>query len=290
MFPESSEGAGRKVSHFGGHFFVRLLCRVVPSARHFSFFASRRAPSSGTLTTMDAPAAATRVRWGIPDVAIAWVAGLIGAVALGGIAAAALDIPDDEIADDVSIFLATLAGQTLLVVLVLALVARAKGRGSLTRDFGLTVRFRDAGWLVAGVGLQIALGLALYPISEVYGGDDAQSVVDLLEDTSGAGLAAFAAAVVLVAPVAEELLFRGALLRALLRRTTPARAIFASAMVFALVHPLGDPEVGSVIVVPALLALGLGSGYLAVRSGNLSRSIMLHVGFNLLTVVLVLAD
>jgi hypothetical protein len=239
---------------------------------------------------MDAPAAATRVRWGIPDVALAWVAGLIGAVAVGGIAAAALDVPDDEIADDVSIFLATLAGQTLLVLLVLRLVARAKGRGSLARDFGLTVRLRDAGWIAAGVGFQIALGLALYPIAEVHGGDDAQSVVDLLEDTSGAGLVAFAAAVVLVAPVVEELLFRGALLRALLRRTTPAGAIFVSAMVFALVHPLGDPEVGSVIVVPAILALGLVSGYLAVRSGNLSRSIMLHMGFNLLTVALVLAD
>jgi membrane protease YdiL (CAAX protease family) len=239
---------------------------------------------------MDAPAAATRVRWGLPDVALAWLAGLIGAIAVGGIVAAALDVPDDDIADDVSVVLATIAGQTLLVVLVLTLVARSKGRGSLTRDFGLTVHLRDAGWLAAGVGLQIGLGLALYPISEAYGRDDAQSIVDLLEDTSGAEVAAFAVAVVLVAPVAEELLFRGALLRALLRRTTPAWAIFGSALAFALVHPLGDPEVGSVIVVPAILALGLVSGYLAVRSGNLSRSIMLHAGFNLLTVALVLAD
>ncbi|MBA2326839.1 MAG: CPBP family intramembrane metalloprotease [Actinobacteria bacterium] len=239
---------------------------------------------------MDASAAATRVRWGIPDVALAWVAGLIGAVALGGISAAVLDVPDDKLADDIGVFLATLAGQTLLVVLVLALVARSKGRGSLTRDFGLTIRLRDAGWLAAGVGLQIALGLALYPIAELYGRDESQGVVDLLEDTSGAGLAAFAVAVVLVAPLAEELLFRGALLRALLRRTTPAGAIFLSALVFALVHPLGDPEVGSVIVVPAILTLGVISGYLAVRSGNLSRSIMLHAGFNLLTVVAVIAD
>ena len=239
---------------------------------------------------MDAPAAATRVRWGIPDVAIAWLAGLIGAVAVGGIATAALDVPDDEIADDVGVFLATLTGQTILVVLVLVLVARSKGRGSLTRDFGLTVRLRDAGWLAAGVGLQVGLGLALYPISELSGRDDAQSVVDLLEDTSGAGLAGFAVAVVLVAPVVEELLFRGALLRALLRRTTPAWAVFVSALVFALVHPLGDPEIGSVIVVPAILALGLVSGYQAVRTGNLSRSIMLHVGFNLLTVAFVVAD
>jgi hypothetical protein len=93
-----------------------------------------------------------------------------------------------------------------------------------------------------------------------------------------------------LAPLAEELLFRGALLRALMRRTSPAWAVFGSALVFALVHPLGDPEVGSVIVVPAILTLGVVSGYLAVRSGDLSRSIMLHAGFNLLTVVGVVLD
>jgi membrane protease YdiL (CAAX protease family) len=75
-----------------------------------------------------------------------------------------------------------------------------------------------------------------------------------------------------------------------MRRLTPAWAIFVSALVFALVHPLGDPEVGSVIVVPAILTLGVVSGYLATRSGDLSRSIMLHAGFNFLTVVGVLID
>ena len=250
----------------------------------------RRSRTSGTLSAMEAPVAATRVRWGIPDVVLAWIAGLIGAVAAGGIAAAILDVPDDELAEDVGVLLATLLGQTVLVVLVLALVVRTKGRGSLRRDFGFTVHPRDAAWLAAGVGLQIGLGLTLYPLSELYGKDEAQGVVDILEETSGAGRAAFAVAVVLVAPVAEELLFRGALLRALLRRTTPAWAIFVSALVFALVHPLGDPEVGSVIVLPAILTLGLISGYQAVRTGNLSRSIMLHVGFNLLTVVFVVAD
>jgi hypothetical protein len=47
---------------------------------------------------------------------------------------------------------------------------------------------------------------------------------------------------------------------------------------------------GTLIAVPALLALGLVSGYQAVRTGLLSRSIALHVGFNALTVVAVLAS
>ncbi|MGH8984737.1 MAG: lysostaphin resistance A-like protein [Acidimicrobiia bacterium] len=240
---------------------------------------------------MDTPAAPrTGVRWGLPDVALTWFAGLIGAVVLGALAVAVLDVPEGDVADDVGVFLATIVGQTAVVVGVLALVSRSKGRGSLRRDFGLTVRVRDAGWVAAGVGLQIALGLALYPLAQLYDRDESQAVVDLLEDASGLGLVLFGAAVVVLAPLAEELLFRGALLRALMRRLTPAWAIFVSALVFALVHPLGDPAVGSVIVVPAILTLGVVSGYLAARSGDLSRSIMLHAGFNLLTVVGVLID
>jgi uncharacterized protein len=240
---------------------------------------------------MDPPATPrTGVRWGLPDVALTWVAGLIGAVVVGALAVSALGVPDDEVGDDVGVILATIAGQTAVVVAVLALISRSKGRGSLRRDFGLVVRLHDAGWLAAGVGLQIVLALALAPLARLYDRDDSQTIVNLLEDASGPGLVLFAVAVVVFAPLAEELLFRGALLRALMRRTTPAWAVFVSALLFALVHPLGDPEVGSVIVVPAILTLGVVSGYLAVRSGDLSRSIMLHAGFNLLTVVGVLID
>jgi uncharacterized protein len=240
---------------------------------------------------MDPPATPrTGVRWGLPDVALTWVAGLIGAIVVGALAVSALGVPDDEVGDDVGVILATIAGQTAVVVAVLALISRSKGRGSLRRDFGLVVRLHDAGWLAAGVGLQIVLALALAPLARLYDRDDSQTIVNLLEDASGPGLVLFAVAVVVFAPLAEELLFRGALLRALMRRTTPAWAVFVSALLFALVHPLGDPEVGSVIVVPAILTLGVVSGYLAVRSGDLSRSIMLHAGFNLLTVVGVLID
>ena len=93
----------------------------------------------------------------------------------------------------------------------------------------------------------------------------------------------FVVAVLVVAPIGEELLFRGALLRALLRRTGPATAIFVAALAFALVHVVLDPGAG--YAVPALLFLGLLSGYEAWRTGDLSRSILLHAGFNLLAVL-----
>jgi len=247
---------------------------------------------------MAAPVAPpVRVRWGIPDVVLAWLAGLIGAVVVTAVAVAVLGVPENDISDDIGVLLAGLLGQNAAVIGVLALIATTKGArvvgaawwATLRRNFGLEVHVGDAGWLAAGVGLQIALSLALAPIAHVYGRNEPQSVVDSLDDASGIGLALFVVAVVAVAPVAEELLFRGALLRALLRRTTPAWAVFASAFAFAAVHPLGDPSVGSLIAVPALLGVGLVSGYLAVRSGTLSRSILLHAGFNLLTIIGILA-
>jgi len=62
-------------------------------------------------------------------------------------------------------------------------------------------------------------------------------------------------------------------------------AVFVSAVVFGLVHALGDPSVGTMIALPAIILLGVVSGYQAATTGNLSRSILLHVGFNALSVV-----
>jgi membrane protease YdiL (CAAX protease family) len=52
------------------------------------------------------------------------------------------------------------------------------------------------------------------------------------------------------------------------------------------VHALGDPSVGTLIALPAIILLGVVSGYQAAKTGNLSRSIMLHMGFNALSAVL----
>ena len=93
----------------------------------------------------------------------------------------------------------------------------------------------------------------------------------------------------MLAPITEELLFRGALLRALLRKTDPDRAVFIAATAFGLVHVLGDPSVGSLVALPAIILLGVVSGYQAVKTGTLSRSIMLHMGFNALSAVLLFA-
>ena len=114
--------------------------------------------------------------------------------------------------------------------------------------------------------------------------DEKQSVVEELRDASGAKLAVLLVTAGLLAPVFEEILFRGLLLRSLRRRFTPELAIAIQALVFAAAH-LVDPSLGTLAVVPALYALGVISGIAAVRVGDLSVSIPLHVGFNLVTLL-----
>jgi membrane protease YdiL (CAAX protease family) len=61
-------------------------------------------------------------------------------------------------------------------------------------------------------------------------------------------------------------------------------AVFVSAAIFALVH-FGDPSIGTLMAFPAILSLGLVSGYQATKTGDLANSIMLHMGFNTLSVI-----
>ncbi len=236
-----------------------------------------------------------RIRWGLPDVGVAWVVGLVAALVVSSIVAAAAGVDTSRVSDDVGVLLASVVGQAIGVIGTLELVARRKGRGSLRADFGLVARLPGgrwttaALWLLAGVALQLAILPFLQIVVDVHGKAETQDVVEQFKQARGPALVLFAVIVVTVAPVAEELLFRGALLRALQRRMTPAWAVFVSALAFAAVHPLLSPSIGSVIAIPGLFALGLLSAALAIRTGNLSASILLHAGFNLLTAVSVLA-
>src|SRR6266516_6338979 len=101
-----------------------------------------------------------RIRWGLPDVGLAWIVGLVAAVVAGSIVAAAAGIDTARVSDDVGVLLASVVGQAIGVIGTLELVARRKGRGSLRADFGLVARLPGgrwttaALWLLAGVALQ----------------------------------------------------------------------------------------------------------------------------------------
>ena len=252
-------------------------CTTTVSSVTEGGYAGAPAPAMGT----------ARIRWGLPDVAIAWLVGLVASV----IAAVPFVDANGKIpkSTELEATLVLLAVQNIAIVGSLIVVARRKGLGSLSRDFGLRLEARDLVWSAAGVVLAVAAGLFLLPITEIAGLDDStQEVVRTFERSSGTlEIVLFLIGVVVVAPLVEELLFRGALLRALIRRTSPRNAVFVSALLFALVHFLGDPGTG--YYVPAFLLLGLVSGWRSVQTGRIGQSICLHAVFNLVGSVLILS-
>jgi membrane protease YdiL (CAAX protease family) len=124
---------------------------------------------------------------------------------------------------------------------------------------------------------------------ELHGTEAKQEVVKIADHAHGLQIPVIILAITVLAPITEELLFRGTLLRALLRRTDPDRAVLIAATAFGLVHVLGDPSLGSLVALPVIMGLGVVSGYQAVKTGTLTRSIMLHMGFNALTAILLFA-
>ncbi|HUW99699.1 MAG: CPBP family intramembrane glutamic endopeptidase [Phycisphaerae bacterium] len=83
-----------------------------------------------------------------------------------------------------------------------------------------------------------------------------------------------------LAPLAEEFIYRGVLMMSLLRRIGPAWAIAASSAIFAVLHFPVEPH--SVL---ALFLLGAALGYVTYRTRSLMPAVIAHSAFNTLMVL-----
>src|SRR5262245_49451762 len=149
----------------------------------------------------------TIIRWGLGDAAWIYVAGILGAGVLGVIGAGiAHDVsgkPASALTTALSFF-----GQYAVWIVGMVYISRKKGRGTLLQDFGFVAHARDAWVLVVGVALEIALGLMVYPLVSL-AHHEKQTVVEDLKNSSGAKLTVIIIAAGLLAPITEELFFRG---------------------------------------------------------------------------------
>jgi len=231
--------------------------------------------------------ARARLRWGLPDIVIAYFVGALGAAIL---VAPFYDQSKGADGQSVWFLLGTVFLQNGLWIAAFRFISYRKGQRSLRRDFGLDLsgragQLRTFGvWVLGGVGVAVAGSLLMAPLNAIGDFEDqVQNVANALDRSAGFGRFLFAVSVVTIVPLGEELVFRGGIQRALQRRFTVPVAVFVTALIFALSHVMGDP--GSYPAVPALLLVGLVSGWQAARSGDLTRSIAIHSGFNLLAAI-----
>lgn len=156
-----------------------------------------------------------------------------------------------------------------------------KGKG-VVADLGLRMKALDAPiGLAIGAASQLVMVPVLYwLIFRFIGTQDVSAQARDLTDraTDPLSIVLVFAIVIVGAPLAEEIYFRGFAQRIFARRIRPHWAILASAAFFAASHlqPLQFP---------ALLVFGIILGYLAWRTKRLGLSIWAHVGFNLVTAV-----
>jgi membrane protease YdiL (CAAX protease family) len=96
---------------------------------------------------------------------------------------------------------------------------------------------------------------------------------------------------VVLAPVTEELAFRGVLIKALGERSRRT-LIVVSAAVFSLFHVLGlaadNLLAAAAVVLPQLFIVGAVLAWVTLRSGRLGPAIFLHSGWNLLAALILL--
>ncbi len=151
---------------------------------------------------------------------------------------------------------------------------RLIGRQRLGRSILVGVGWGIPAWVIASLLAELVsdlLGRAgIQPQPEV-----AQQVLG----TANPGVAVLAT--VIVAPIAEEVFFRGVALNAWTREYGARRAIVGSAVLFALIH-------GSLIAVLPIFGLGVALAAVYRRTGNLASSIALHATFNGISVALAL--
>jgi uncharacterized protein len=237
------------------------------------------------------PPGRATLRWGLGDALLAFLFATLGGVIGELIAIAASGEhtrADGSVKVTAAILFGAVVGQYGAWLGWMYTASRRKGFGSLRADFGFVVDIvGDWPMIPLGLALEIVAAIVLIPVTRLVKSTP-QNVVQELDTAHGAKLVVLVVTALLVAPVVEELFFRGLLLRSLQRRLTAPFAVAISALAFGLAHVVFDW--GSGAVLPALVALGMISGIFAVRTGNLSRSILLHVGFNLLAVLAVLTN
>lgn len=223
-------------------------------------------------------------RWVIPAAIRppVWVPllGYTAAIVLGAVfvAAASAGTDPDQISDA-----ARLVGQVGFwagLIATVLVASRVWGTGAIATDLAVSATGRD--WIVgglAGIGTQAALLPLLYWAIELFTGPlDVDGPANELLDGGGAAyLVIVVISAVVVAPLVEELFFRGVLLASLGRRLSPLIAGVVGSLLFAGTH-------FQLVQLPGLFVAGLVFSLLALRAGRLGPAIAAHVAFNATTV------
>lgn len=219
----------------------------------------------------------TRITVGIAAVAWVgcWMAGnVLGAIAIGASGR-------DPGSNDTPVWVTLVAALALWIPILIGLreISHRFGLGSFAQDYGLAFRPLDALGIPIGVLTQLVLvRLVYWPLESWF--PDTFTVADreenartLYDNAKGAWFIALVLIVVVGAPLVEELLYRGLLQGAFVRRINDALAVVVVALWFALIH-------FRPVEYPGLFVVGLVLGTCALVTRRIGMGMVAHAAFN----------
>ena len=201
------------------------------------------------------------------------MAGWTTVVALMSLVAYGARVSGDRPPKDVAFRWESSIGAALQYAILLGIVLALTW--GLDRRTFLALRPPKSWWRAAGISATVIF--VVFVVTAIVGkfgnADKEQGLIPESFDSSRAAqFAAYAAVVVLVAPVVEELMFRG-VGYALLETFGQTAAILLTGLAFALVH-------GLIIGFPVIASFALGLAYLRAKTASIYPCIVLHALFN----------
>lgn len=181
---------------------------------------------------------------------------------------------------------ATLGYLPMLLFFVWA--ARRWGSGSLRDDFGIRFRWSDAGWgpviWLAAICGEIAAAIVVDNLGIPLQGNTES--IDDLSSERGVIIAILITAVV-VAPIVEEIMFRGVVLRGLSSKLPVGVAIGVQGVLFGAAHVDPSRGTGNIGLVILLSTVGAVFGGAAVLLRRIGPTIIAHAVFNSVVMLIV---
>jgi len=246
-------------------------------------------------TVLDEQMRASRADDATPWGVLPWLGPLLALLALivAGNLLAAYALPSHGTGRTVAGVALSIGAEVVLLAALLAFGRSIAARnGGWRRAFGLD-RIRRGDWLPWVIGLGFGyLGRTVVGVlaNLATGGRAAAEASNVrLAHAGVVSIVVLALTAVVLAPLAEELMFRGLILRTFMRRMSFWPAALLSTALFALFHVYEvHTVVGAVTLAGEVAVLGLCNSYLVRITGRLTPAIMVHASFNALALAFAL--
>lgn len=167
--------------------------------------------------------------------------------------------------------------------------SRRWGSGDLGVDIGLSPRLADLGWgpviWFGAIAAQIAVGAVVIALDLPFVGNT-EGLEEIRADRTY--VVSLVITAVIAAPIVEEMVFRGVVMRGLRSRLPMVAVVVVQGMLFGVAHVDPVRGIGNIGLVLVLSGVGIAFGVAVALLGRIGPSIVAHAIFNGAVLVIVL--